>query len=122
MRDDGKPDVILIGTGSEVSLCLAARDLLAKDKIKARVVSMPCRELFDAQDEAYRESVLPPPSRRASRSRKPRRSAGTAMRAPKGIVLGMDTFGLSAPLKVVSEHFGFTPERVAAAAKMALGL
>jgi transketolase len=119
---DGKPDVILIGTGSEVSLCLAARDLLAKDKIKARVVSMPCRELFDTQDEAYRESVLP--SAIAARVTVEEASpiGWDRYAGPKGIVLGMNTFGLSAPLKVVSEHFGFTPDRVAAAAKMVLGL
>ena len=119
---DAKPDVILIGTGSEVSLCVAARDLLAKDKIKARVVSMPCSELFDAQDETYRNTVLPPEitARVTVEEASPigwHRYAG-----PKGVVLGMDTFGLSAPLDVVSKHFGFTPERVAAAAKMALGL
>jgi transketolase len=118
----GTPDVILIGTGSEVSLCVAARDLLAKDKIKARVVSMPCRELFDAQDETYRNTVLPPEitARVTVEEASPigwHRYAGS-----RGVVLSMDTFGLSAPLDVVSKHFGFTPERVAAAAKMALGL
>ena len=58
--DGGQPDVILIGTGSEVALCVAAGDLLAKDNIKARVVSMPCRELFEEQSESYKHSVLPP--------------------------------------------------------------
>ena len=118
----GKPDVILIGTGSEVALCLAARDLLAKDKIEARVVSMPCRELFEDQDKAYRESVLPP-SITARVTVEEASSLGWDRYAgPKGAVLGIDTFGLSAPLKVVSEHFGFTSDRVAAAAKMVLGL
>jgi len=120
--DDGKPDVILIGTGSEVALCLAARDLLAKDKVKARVVSMPCRELFDAQDEAYRESVLPSAITARVTVEEASPIGWDRYAGPKGIVLGMNTFGLSAPLKVVSEHFGFTPERVAAAAKMAMGL
>ncbi len=119
---DGKPDVILIGTGSEVSLCVAARDMLAKDKIKARVVSMPCRELFDAQDDAYRESVLPSSITARVTVEEASPIGWDRYAGPKGIVLGMNTFGLSAPLKVVSEHFGFTPERVAAAAKMALGL
>jgi len=118
---DGKPDVILIGTGSEVSLCVAARDLLAADKINARVVSMPCRELFDAQGEAYRDSVLPSSiaARVTVEEASPigwHRYAGS-----KGIVLGMDTFGMSAPIKVVAEHFGFTPDRVVAAAKQVLG-
>jgi transketolase len=119
---DGKPDVILIGTGSEVSLCLAARDLLAKDKVKARVVSMPCRELFDTQDEAYRESVLPSAITARVTVEEASPIGWDRYAGPKGIVLGMNTFGLSAPLKVVSEHFGFTPDRVAAAAKMVLGL
>jgi transketolase len=118
---DGKPDVILIGTGSEVSLCLAARDLLAKDKIKARVVSMPCRELFDAQDEAYRESVLPSGITARVTVEEASPIGWDRYAGPKGIVLGMNTFGLSAPLKVVSEHFGFTPERVVEAAKQAVG-
>jgi transketolase len=120
--EDGKPDVILIGTGSEVALCLAARDLLAKDRTKARVVSMPCRELFDAQDEAYRESVLPAAITARVTVEEASPIGWDRYAGPKGIVLGMHTFGMSAPLKVVSEHFGFTPERVAAAAKMVVGL
>jgi transketolase len=118
---NGEPDVILIGTGSEVSLCLAARDLLAKDKIKARVVSMPCRELFDAQDDAYRESVLPSSITARVTVEEASPIGWDRYAGPKGIVLGMDTFGLSAPLKVVMEHFGFTPERVVEAAKQAVG-
>jgi transketolase len=118
---NAKPDVILIGTGSEVSLCLAARDLLAADKINARVVSMPSRELFEAQDEAYRDTVLPP----AIEARVTVEEASTIgwdrYAGTKGIVLGVDTFGLSAPIDVVNEHFGFTPEHVAAAAKQVLG-
>ena len=118
---DGKPDVILIGTGSEVALCVAARDRLAKDNIAARVVSMPCRELFEEQPEDYRNAVLPPEitARVTVEEASPLgwdRYAGAG-----GIVLGMNTFGLSAPLKVVSEHFGFTPEKVAEAAKKTLG-
>ena len=119
--EGGKPDVILIGTGSEVALCLAARDLLAKDGIKARVVSMPCRELFDAQDEAYRESVLPSAITARVTVEEASPIGWYRYAGPKGIVLGMNTFGLSAPLEVVSKHFGFTPERVAAAAKQVLG-
>jgi transketolase len=120
--EGGKPDVILIGTGSEVALCLAARDQLAAENIKARVVSMPCRELFDAQDEAYRESVLPSSVTARVTVEEASPIGWDRYAGPKGIVLGMHTFGMSAPLKVVAEHFGFTPERVAAAAKMALGL
>ncbi len=116
-----KPEVILIGTGSEVSLCLAARDLLAKDKISARVVSMPCRELFDAQDEAYRESVLPAAIEARVTVEEASPIGWDRYAGSKGMILGMNTFGMSAPLKVVSEHFGFTPERVANAAKQVLG-
>jgi transketolase len=119
--DDGKPDVILIGTGSEVSLCLEARDLLAAEKINARVVSMPCRELFDTQDDIYRESVLP--STIAARVTVEEASSigWDRYAGPQGIILGVDTFGISAPLKIVSEHFGFTPERVTKAARQVLG-
>jgi transketolase len=117
----GQPDIILIGTGSEVSLCLEARDLLAKVKINARVVSMPCCELFDAQDEAYREQVLPEAIEARVTVEEASPIGWDRYAGPKGMVLGMDTFGLSAPLRVVSEHFGFTPERVAEAAKQVLG-
>jgi transketolase len=117
----GKPDIILIGTGSEVSLCLAARELLAAEKIDARVVSMPCRELFDAQDDTYRESVLPSSIEARVAVEEATPIGWDRYAGPKGIILGVDTFGLSAPLKVVSEHFGFTPERVAKAAKQVLG-
>jgi len=120
--EGGTPDVILIGTGSEVSLCLAARDLLAKEKINARVVSMPCRELFDTQNEAYRESVLPSSITARVTVEEASPIGWDRYAGSKGAVVGINTFGLSAPLKVVSEHFGFTPERVAAAAKMVLGL
>jgi transketolase len=117
----GKPDVILIGTGSEVSLCLAARDLLAKEKISARVVSMPSRELFEEQSEAYRNKVLPPDVTARVTVEEASPIGWDRYAGPKGVVLGMHTFGMSAPIKVVTEHFGFTPERVVAAAQQALG-
>ena len=79
--DDGKPDVILIGTGSEVAPCLKAQEELKQEGIAARVVSMPSWELFEQQDAEYREQVLPPPSARASRWRWARSSAGTVMSA-----------------------------------------
>ena len=114
---EGQPEVILIGCGSEVSLCVAACERLAVEGIKARVVSMPCWELFDEQDQPYRESVLPP----AVTARVTVEEASTIgwdrYAGPKGAVLGMRTFGLSAPMKVVAEHFGFTAEHVAAVAK-----
>ena len=105
---DGKPDVILIASGSEVALCVAARDRLAAEGVAARVVSMPSWELFEEQDAAYRDSVLPP-SRNGARDRRGRLVAGLAsLRRTAGVVLGMHTFGMSAPMKVVAEHFGFT--------------
>lgn len=115
------PDVILIGTGSEVAVCLAARELLAQDGIAARVVSMPSWELFESQPEEYRRSVLPPEV--AARVAV---EAGIAQGwerylGPKGIFVGMKGFGASAPAGVLMKHFGITPENVAAAAKKSLG-
>lgn len=117
---DGTPDVILIASGSEVALCVAARDKLTADGVKVRVVSMPSWELFEDQDAAYRDSVLLPKvtARVTVEEGSPlgwQRYAG-----PAGIVLGMRTFGMSAPMKVVNEHFGFTADAVAAAAKKAI--
>ena len=120
-EDDGRaPDVILVGTGSEVGLCLAARERLAEDGIRARVVSLPSFELFEAQDAAYRESVLPPSVHarvtvEAGATLGWERYAGDA-----GVILGLDRFGASAPGDVLFERFGFTPERVAEAARSAI--
>ncbi|MGH6675482.1 MAG: transketolase-like TK C-terminal-containing protein, partial [Xanthobacteraceae bacterium] len=113
----GRPDVILIGTGSEVSLCLSAADMLAGQNIAARVVSLPSWELFDRQDESYRESVLPRSvkarvSVEAGATRGWERYAG-----PDGATLGMHGFGASAPIKDLMSAFGFTAEHVAEAAK-----
>jgi transketolase len=118
---NGMPDVILIASGSEVALCLAARDKLMVDGTKARVVSMPSWELFEEQDQGYRTSVLPSEvtARVAVEEGSPlgwARYAGTG-----GVVLGMNTFGMSAPMKVVAEHFGFTVDSVTAAARKAIG-
>ncbi len=117
---DGKPDVILIGCGSEVGLCVQAWEKLTAAGIKSRVVSMPSWALFDHQDQAYRDSVLPPAvgARVTVEEASPvgwDRYAGRT-----GVVLGMRTFGMSAPMKVVMEHFGFTADHVVAAAKEAI--
>jgi len=114
------PEVILIGTGSEVALCVSAWERLHGDGIRARVVSMPSWELFEEQSEAYRDSVLPPAvvARvvvEAAASIGWERYAGTS-----GAVLGIDAFGLSAPGKVVAGHFGFDTRHVVAAAKAQL--
>ena len=117
----GPPQVLLLATGSEVSLCLGAMDLLARDGIRARVVSMPSWELFEKQPQDYRENVLPP----TVTARVSVEQAGTLgwsrYVGPNGICLGMKTFGASAPLQQLQQKFGFTAERVAAAARQVLG-
>jgi transketolase len=119
--DGGKPDVILIGTGSELHLCVEAYDKLKSEGIKARVVSMPCTELFDAQNDAYRETVLPASvtarvSVEMATTYGWERYVGT-----KGKMIGMHSFGASAPIKDLLKKFGFLTENVVAAAKQALG-
>ena len=109
---EGTPDVILIATGSEVGITTGARDLLAARGVKARVVSMPCTELFDRQDKAWRDSVLTPGIRRVAVE------AGSTMGWYKyvgldGAVVGIDRFGESAPGPAVMKFFGFTAEHVA---------
>ena len=116
----GDPEVILIGTGSEVALCLGAYEALAEEGIRARVVSMPSWELFEKQDEAYRDQVLPQgiTARVVVEQASPigwDRYAGV-----HGTIIGMKTFGASAPLKALLDHFGFTPEKILAAAKAQL--
>jgi transketolase len=116
----GKPDLILIGTGSEVSLCLDAAEKLKSEGTKVRVVSMPCWELFEEQDAAYRESVLPASvTARVSVEMASvfgwERYVGT-----RGRSVGMRSFGASAPLKDLLKHFGFTVEAVVAEAKKVL--
>lgn len=114
---DGKPSVILVGTGSEVSLCMAARETLAAEGIAARVVSMPSWELFDDQDQTYRDSVLPPSITARVTVEEASPLGWDRYAGPTGVVLGMRSFGMSAPIAVVAEHFGFTGERVVDAAK-----
>ena len=114
---DGEPEVILIGTGSEVSLAVAAYEELRSDGVRARVVSLPSWYLFDLQTDDYRESVLP----KSVQARVAVEQASTLgwdrYVGPQGQIVGMHTFGASAPLKEVQRKFGFTPERVAEAAK-----
>ncbi|HEX8067072.1 MAG TPA: transketolase [Thermoleophilaceae bacterium] len=110
---DGDPDVIFIGTGSEVALCVEAAAKLEADGIAARVVSMPCMDAFVEQDESYREEVLP----RAVRARVAVEAAVPMgwhrWVGPDGEFLGMRTFGESGPAKAVYEHFGITADRAA---------
>ena len=115
--EGGKPDVLLLGTGSEVSLCVDAYEQLKAEGIKARVVSMPSWEIFERQDREYRESVLPP-SIKARVAVEQASTLGWAHYVGlSGAILGMKTFGASAPLKVLQKEFGFTKENVVAAAK-----
>jgi transketolase len=117
----GQPEVILIGTGTEVPICVAAYEKLTAEGIATRVVSLPCWELFDEQDQAYRDSVLPP--RIAARVAV---EAGIKQGWEKyigaaGRFVGMTGFGASAPANVLYKHFGITPENVVAEAKAAIG-
>ncbi|HTS21623.1 MAG TPA: transketolase [Casimicrobiaceae bacterium] len=112
--------VVIIATGSEIALAMGARDALRADGIAARVVSMPCTSVFDRQDADYRERVLPPGVARVSVE------AGVTDYWRKyvgidGEVVGIDSFGESAPANALFKHFGFTVDRVAAAARQALG-
>jgi len=117
-----RPSVILIGTGSEVSLCMAARETLAAEGIHARVVSMPSWELFDDQDQASRDSVLPPSITARVTVEEASPIGWDRYAGPTGVVLGMRSFGMSAPIAVVTEHFGFTVEHVVKAAKQAIAM
>ena len=116
----GKPDVILMGTGSEVSLCVEAYEKLKAEGIKARVVSMPCWEIFDSQDAAYKESVLPS-SVTARVSVEMAATFGWERYVGlKGRTIGMHRFGASAPLKDLLKFFGFTADAVVAEARKAI--
>ena len=114
---DGTPDIILIGTGSEVALAMSAAEALVGDGVNARVVSMPCTDVFDAQEEAYRESVLP-----SSVTARVAVEAGVTEGwwryvGQHGRVIGIDRFGESAPANELFEHFGFSTGNVVAIAK-----
>jgi transketolase len=121
-REEGaKPDVLLLASGSEVPLCVEAKALLKAQGVDARVVSVPCMELFAAQDEAYRAEVLPPDVTA-------RVAVEAGSKQPWGAYIGlgggavtMETFGESGPAAQLFQHFGFTPENVAAVAARVAG-
>ena len=117
----GPPEIILIASGSEVALVVEAHEALAAEGIRSRVVSMPSWDIFEHQPQSYRERCCRPRSRRASPSSRDRRWAGSAMSGADGRVIGMKTFGASAPLKELQRKFGFEPEKVVAAALEMLG-
>ena len=114
---DGEADIILIATGSELALAMSAAEVLAADGVNARVVSMPCTDVFEAQDAAYRESVLP-----AALTARVVIEAGVTASwwryaGPAGQVIGLDRFGASAPADKLFEYFGFSTDNVVAVAK-----
>jgi len=118
---DGKPDVILMATGSEVSLCIEAFEKLKAEGVKARVISMPSWELFEKQDKEYKDSVLPPSVTARVSVEQAATFGWRRYVGPTGHSIGMHTFGASAPLKELQKKFGFTVEAVVAAAKEQLG-
>jgi transketolase len=110
---DGPPQLILIGTGSEVGVCVRAAETLAADAIATRVVSMPSWELFEAQSEAYRRSVLPSDVPRLSVEA----AASLGWERYANASVAIDRFGASSPGAVALENLGFTPDNVVARAR-----
>jgi transketolase len=112
-EDAGRtPELLLIATGSELQLAFAAAEALERDDIAARVVSLPCWEAFDAQDEAYREAVLPNPVRRRVTIEVGASMGWERYAGDEGAIIGLDHFGASAPAATIFEHLGFTAEHV----------
>jgi transketolase len=114
---DETPEVILIATGSEVHLALAAHEQLVADGVRSRVVSMPSWQLFDMQEQSYRDEVLPPSVTARVAVEQASEFGWHRWVGPAGRVVAMSTFGSSAPLKDLQSKFGFTPEAVASAAR-----
>ena len=117
----GKPELILMASGSELSLCVGAFEKLSAEGIKARVVSMPSWELFERQDTAYKENVLPASVTARVSVEMASIFGWERYVGPKGKIIGMRSFGASAPLKALLHKFGFELENVVAAAKEVLG-
>jgi transketolase len=113
----GAPQVILMATGSEVSLVVGAHEALAKEGIRSRVVSMPSWDLFEQQPQAYRDSVLPPDITARVAVEQAAVMGWDRYAGPRGTIIGMHTFGASAPLSALLTKFGFTPEKVLDAAR-----
>jgi transketolase len=112
----GLPDVVLVGTGSEVQLAVRARELLAADGVRARVVSMPCREWFDAQDTSYRETVIPPTVKARVSVEAGVAQGWREVVGDHGRIVSLDHYGASADYARIYQEFGITAEAVAAAA------
>ena len=121
LADSDDPELIMIATGSEVQHAIAAYEQLTSDGAKVRVVSMPSTTLFDAQDAAYRESVLPSSVRKRIAIEAAHPQSWYKYVGTDGIIIGIDHFGASAPIKVLMQEFGFTAENVINKAKELLG-
>jgi len=114
------PQIILIASGSEVALAIDAYKALTSQAVHARVVSMPSWEIFESQPQSYREEVLPPKVKARLAIEQGSTLGWDRYVGPEGRVIGMNTFGASAPLKELQRKFGFEPERVVSAAKALL--
>jgi transketolase len=117
---EGEPEVILIGTGSEVELALEAHQTLSGEGVRSRVVSLPSWEIFDRQDESYRDEVLPPSVRARVAVEQASPLGWERYVGIEGEVIAMHGFGASAPFSDLRVHFGFTPEAVVEAARRQL--
>jgi transketolase len=118
---DGPPEIILIASGSEVSLIVKAHEALASEGIRSRVVSMPSWDIFEHQPQSYREGVLPAEIKTRIAVEQGSALGWERYVGAAGRVIGMETFGASAPLKELQRKFGFEPEQVVVAAKELLG-
>jgi len=117
----GKPELILIATGSELSLAVEAHETLVSQGIRSRVVSMPSWDVFESQSQDYRDSVLPPQIEARVAIEQASTFGWERYVGRKGRIIGMHTFGASAPLRELQKKFGFEPERVVAVAQEVLG-
>jgi transketolase len=120
VADSDQPEVILIGTGTEVGLCISAHEKLVAAGVKSRVVSMPSWELFEEQDAAYRDGVLPPAITARVVVEQASNFGWERYVGRTGAMITMRTFGASAPLKELQTKFGFAPDNIVAAAKAQL--
>jgi transketolase len=117
---EGEPELILIATGSEVSLAVGAHETLVGEGVRSRVVSLPCWEIFERQEQSYRDEVLPPAVTHRVAIEEASTLGWERWVGSSGMILGMHTFGQSAPFKDVEQEFGFTPDQIAAKAREAL--
>jgi transketolase len=118
---DGKPEVILMGTGTEVYLCINAYEQLKTEGVKARVVSIPSWNLFDQQSDEYKAKVLPPEVKARVSVEQASTFGWSQYIGPTGVSIGMHRFGASAPIKDLQKKFGFTTENIVAAARKTMG-